>query len=306
MAVTWADFDDPGQKGPGTGGGVPTVPDPSAGGVGSVVSAAAKLQGYQQYAGYTGDPRADPKAYFQYLTGKRPPKPSELLIVERFLNNAGIKVLKNAKGIAGKIQLADGTIVDVIQGADSGGVAWTWQTGTGGGEGEAGGSALDPANPYFHDFEEKFAAPAAYVPDQFAFDPFAAPTMDQVQNEPGYALGLKQGQGALEHSAAARGSYFTPNTFQGLSQFATDYAGSKYNDALTREAGLYSLNEGTAKSIFDTNTANALTASNQAYQNAWNEYLGRFNIFNTNQAATFNRDATISAQGITAASAGGA
>src|SRR6185295_11838197 len=99
---------------------------------------------------------------------------------------------------------------------------WYGWYGAGQGGGGTGTESTDPNSPYFHDFTAQ--GPSYSQPSPFTYGQFAPPTMEQVQNEPGYKLGLNQGLGALQNSAAAKGSYFTPNTLEGLSKFATDYA----------------------------------------------------------------------------------
>jgi hypothetical protein len=64
------------------------------------------------------------------------------------------------------------------------------------------------------------------------FDP--TPTHEQVANEPGYQFGLLQGRNALEGSAAARGGLYSGNALKELTQYANDYASTKYNDAWNR------------------------------------------------------------------------
>lgn len=56
---------------------------------------------------------------------------ANLLTMERMLNKKGIQILRNANGIAGKIRLADGTTVDVIQAANdpNGNHQWQWLIG---------------------------------------------------------------------------------------------------------------------------------------------------------------------------------
>lgn len=68
-----------------------------------------------------------------------PRNPQELVALEPKLNAAGIKVMRNASGVAGKIQLPNGQIVDVINSAGAGGNGFQWLTGDGGGGSAAGG-----------------------------------------------------------------------------------------------------------------------------------------------------------------------
>lgn len=71
-----------------------------------------------------------------------PRTPQELLAMEPQLAQAGIKVLRNAQGTAGKIQLPNGQVVDVILAAGAGGRGFQWLTGEG--DAPGGGGAQRP------------------------------------------------------------------------------------------------------------------------------------------------------------------
>src|SRR5262249_15311890 len=98
---------------------------------------------------------------------------------------------------------------------------------------------------------------------------FAAPTDVTEQNDPGFQFRLKQGQQALERSAAARGSLLTGGTMKDLTNYAQDYASNEYNNVYNRAMG---------------------------------EYLNRYNIFKQNQNDQFNRLAALSGIGQTSTS----
>lgn len=68
-----------------------------------------------------------------------PGTPDELIAMEPRLAEQGIKVLRNAAGVAGKVQLPDGRIVDVINSAGVGGRGFQWLDDGGGGGGFGGG-----------------------------------------------------------------------------------------------------------------------------------------------------------------------
>jgi len=52
--------------------------------------------------------------------------------------------------------------------------------------------------------------------------------------DPGYQFGLQQGQRGLTNSAAARGGLLSGAALKAASQFNTDYASTKFNDAYNR------------------------------------------------------------------------
>ena len=70
---------------------------------------------------------------------------------------------------------------------------------------------------------------------------FQAPTAAGVQAEPGYALGLQQGQETLETGAAAQGILRTGKTLGDLARYGQDYATDAYDRAYNRAAGAYGL-----------------------------------------------------------------
>lgn len=61
-------------------------------------------------------------------------------------------------------------------------------------------------------------------------------TPQNVQNDPGYQFGLKQGNQNIEGSAAARGGLFSGAAMRELNRYGNDYASSKYGDAYNRLA----------------------------------------------------------------------
>lgn len=60
------------------------------------------------------------------------------------------------------------------------------------------------------------------------------PSARQVMSDPGYQFGLQQGQNAVEGSAAARGGLYSGQNLKDLTQFGTDYATTKYDQAYNR------------------------------------------------------------------------
>lgn len=97
---------------------------------------------------------------------------------------------------------------------------------------------------------------------------FNAPTDVTEQNDPGYQFRLKQGMQALENSAAARGGLLSTGTAKDINDYAQNYASNEYSNV---------------------------------YNRALTEYQQRYNIFQNNQANTFNRLAALSGIGQTAA-----
>lgn len=57
-----------------------------------------------------------------------------------------------------------------------------------------------------------------------------------LQNEPGYQFALNEGMKGVTNSAAARGGLLSGAALKASSQYNTDYASTKYNDAFNRDA----------------------------------------------------------------------
>jgi len=55
-----------------------------------------------------------------------------------------------------------------------------------------------------------------------------------VATDPGYQFGLQQGQAGITNSAAARGGLLSGAALKAASQYNTDYASTKFNDAYNR------------------------------------------------------------------------
>jgi hypothetical protein len=97
---------------------------------------------------------------------------------------------------------------------------------------------------------------------------FQAPSLAQAESYPGYQFQLQQGENAIQNSAAARGGLNSGNAATALNNYA----------------------QGTAQSDY-TNV----------YNQAMQQYLNSFNIYNTNQANAYNRLASLAGLGQTAA-----
>ena len=101
---------------------------------------------------------------------------------------------------------------------------------------------------------------------------FQAPTAAQAAATPGYQFQLKQGEDALQNSAAARGGLLSGGTLAGLNNYAQGIASENYQNTFS----------------------NALTQ----YQNAYQSFLN-------NQNNTYNRLLGVSNQGLGAANSAG-
>jgi hypothetical protein len=99
----------------------------------------------------------------------------------------------------------------------------------GGGHGGGGNDYAGPTEPIFN-----FPGAPVFTPPTFA-----APTLADAQNDPGYQLGLTAGNNALQNNAAARGTVRSGGALKNLIEYSNNYATSKYNDVYNRTLQAY-------------------------------------------------------------------
>jgi len=85
----------------------------------------------------------------------------------------------------------------------------------------------------------------------YQFPTFTAPTGSDVMSDPGYQFRLKEGLGAIEASASARGNLNTGGTLQGLQRYGQDYASQEYGSAFGRAKDAYATQLGRYQSEWD-------------------------------------------------------
>ena len=179
-------------------------------------------------------PPQDPLAYFNSLIGNLPPNSASLISLEPQLAAQGIKVMRNASGIAGKIQLPSGEVVDVGLGFSSGNPgAMKWQTlrnderfNPGQGGGAAGGLGGMLAGG-----QGSLGLLGSAATGGGSLSRLAA---DALTTSPGFQFRLQEGAKALERSAAAKGTLLTGGTLKGLTRYAQDYAANEYGQNYNR------------------------------------------------------------------------
>lgn len=194
-------------------------------------------------------PGGDFHALFDRLFPGETLTPQMLAEKEAELGRYGIRLNRNAAGLATDFTLPDGTIIDPIQGAGSGlnRKQWLVQSGPGGATLARGGTSAMPDLPRWT--------------ETFNYEDFKPPTAANDQNDPGYSARLAEGQQALERSAAARGTLLGGGTLKDLASFSQDYAANEYGNVFNRALTTYGQNYG-----------KALTA----YQGRYNEYLNKY------------------------------
>lgn len=143
-----------------------------------------------------------------------PRTPQELIALESKITAAGGKVLRNAAGVAGKIQTPDGRIIDVINSAGAGGNGFQWLEGGGGGGSQ--GNTLAGLGYSFGDSMQKFTPPTA----------------EDALNSPGLQFALSEANRMGQNSAAAKGTLLNGRFQQALNA-------SNIGNALQGYQGVY-------------------------------------------------------------------
>ncbi len=228
------------------GGGVPPTSQQAAD-YAAQTAAQGFPAGSQPIGG--GQTSGDPQAFFNQLFPGDTLSPDMLAAQEAALNAHGIKLVRNAAGVPGKIQLPDGSIVDVIQGAGAGVNKKQWL-----GPGSGGGSAAGGGAGGFGSLN--FNSP---------YQTFQAPSLEDARNSPGYQFALQQGLQGVERGAASKGTLLTGGTLKALEGYGTGLADQTYGNVFNR--------------AFQTNQANF---SNAAQTNGIN-YGNLYNLASLGQ-----------------------
>jgi hypothetical protein len=212
----------------------------------------------------TPPPDGNWRAWFMANVGSMPATPTNLVSLEPKLAKHGIKVHRNAEGIAGKIILPGGEVVDVIpNAATGGGGAWSWQIG--GGAASQTPITVDPS--YLTPFTE-----------QFQYADFVAPTKDSIYQDPGFQFRLDTGKGVLENSAASRGLLNSGGTLADLLRYGQEMGSQEYGNVWNR----------------------AFDAWNTAYNNAFRNWQARRDTHYANQNNPWAKLYQASNQGVQA------
>lgn len=180
----------------------------------------------------TGTPAAagsDPWAYFDSIFPGPSLSPQDLLAHEADLKAHGITLIKNAAGLPGKVQLADGSAFDVIGGAGAG-QNIKQRIPIGGGVNGSAGSTLGSLGYSFGSSMAPFTGT------------FAAPTAEEAINSPGLQFGLEEANRMMQNSAAAKGTLLNGRFQQALAASNIGNALQGYGDVYNRALNTFNTN----------------------------------------------------------------
>lgn len=164
-------------------------------------------------------------------------------------------------------------------------------------------------------FGETFTAPTpqAYPslpefkpPPDFAYDPFAPPTLEQAMAKPGAQFQLQQGEQALEQSAAGQGILRTGGTLKNILDYGQKAAQTSYDQLFGQDLAGYQTNRANAadtwqkryQSAYDqyqpqlfgwqTKEAQVQRDNETNRQSSWDQYMQKFNQYRTQKLDTNN------------------
>jgi hypothetical protein len=81
------------------------------------------------------------------------------------------------------------------------------------------------------------------TPGQGLLEGFTPPSMAEAGAEPGYQFALQQGLGAMQNSAAAKGSLESGNTMEALNNYGRNAAESNYQNVYNRSFNTFQSNQ---------------------------------------------------------------
>jgi hypothetical protein len=109
---------------------------------------------------------------------------------------------------------------------------------------------------------------------------FQVPGYEDAANDPAHQFRMREGQQAIERSAAAKGTLLTGGTLKDLAAYAQGLASEEYDKIYGRRLG----------------------ENRMAYDRAWNEYMGAHNIYDTNRKFQYGSMRDMAGLGLNAAS----
>lgn len=224
---------------------------------------------------------------FQQIMGGLPATPENLIAKEQELRAAGIEVRRNAKGTAGKIGILGqpDQIYDVIANAEGGGGGnWQWNYAPPGSHGGAQQGSWNFQGPGFP--AGGMSGGGASLASLGGGGSLASREAAHA-GSPGYDFIMKEAIGALDKSAAAKGTLLSGGHIKDLADRAAGLASMDFNNEFNRNMSLAGLGFNAASSQgaygsaygnqltdLTTGAGNARAAGTAASGNAWGNALG--------------------------------
>lgn len=94
----------------------------------------------------------------------------------------------------------------------------------------------------------------AYQAPRYQQQTFKAPSWEELQNDPGYQFRRKEGMGALQAGAAARGMLGTGTFGRDIMNYGQELASQEYQNAYNRSAQTFGINQGERQFGYNADT----------------------------------------------------
>jgi len=175
-------------------------------------------------------------------------------------------------------------------------VGGTWNQVTRGPEGGGGGNTGNPAGvgSLLEPFTEQFVPPDTHwdMPELPVFDfaDFVPKDPKEILSDPNYLMRFDQGNKALTNARAAEGLLRTGGTLKDFINYGQGMASNEMKNIFDRDLSTWGANENKAWQAFQPKITQyqtlAQTRQRQSeldWNRAWQQYMGRFDIFNRNK-----------------------
>lgn len=156
------------------------------------------------------------------------------------------------------------------------------------GETQPGGALNQSWNQNFSYSPFSGGQPYSNASFSYGQQPFSFSGVNE-SNDPAYQFDLQQGEQAVQRSAAAQGGLVSGGAMKDLNDYAQGYASNQYQQSYQN-----------ALQGYQTNFNNSLAGYQTNYSNALQQYQTAYNVFENNQANSFNRQAAVAGIGQTA------
>lgn len=112
----------------------------------------------------------------------------------------------------------------------------------------------------------EYSAPGPFSYQDFSYQDWKAPSVDEILADPSLRFRQEQGEGALQRWAAARGTLNDSGTAKALIDYGQNSAAQEYQNVWNRNFNTYNTNRRNAFDTYSVNRQGALDAYNTNYR----------------------------------------
>lgn len=157
---------------------------------------------------------------------------------------------------------------------------------TGGVGGIDGGFGPGPQLRSLDSLWPDYNPPRLSAPPKFSYADFTAPTLQDAENEPGYAFAATQGRKGVEATKAAQGVYRSGQTLKDIYAWASEFAKQNYSGVFDRALRTYDVNRSNAADNYMTNYG----ISRDVFDRDYNSYSAGNQSLRRKAELDFGRD----------------